>query len=260
MEVSGREVTTDLALANITTDNTNDNSNNDNGSVNERTPLATTVELNDAGFDFATIPASSDLADVSPTESSDDHQSLATLDTLPPELLEHVLYLVPPRQRQRAALSLARAVAGFEPSVKQLWTHMAVTRAAQIWPLWRKLKVEKRGAAAMRTFAMVRICCQQVESLAGEQTSGDQPNTTRCRTPCHAGPSASSAHMTLLVDRADRQESWRGDADILNKYVPTTYGHYWMWDSLRVSLWHSTPRTGTVPASSRNRRSPAARR
>jgi hypothetical protein len=158
MDVSGRGVPVDFATADTNTDtNTTATLVSVAGALDaacEPPPVATTVTHNTESSELAD---EHELACRSGSHASLPPTSTATspLTQLPPELLDHVLQLVPARERQRAALALTHAVPGFEPALRTLWTHLAVSRYQQIWPLWRKLKEEKRGAAAVRTFAMV---------------------------------------------------------------------------------------------------------
>ncbi|TXT07510.1 hypothetical protein VHUM_03230 [Vanrija humicola] len=82
-----------------------------------------------------------------------------TLADLPPELLDHILAQVPPRERQRAALALAQVLRGHAPATAHVWAHLPVGSARQVMPLWRRLMVEQGkarggGAAVVKTFGM----------------------------------------------------------------------------------------------------------
>lgn len=121
----------------------------------------------------------------------DDHGDLdpaASLSNLPPELLDLVLSHVEPEHRTRTALSLAIAT-GHSPSQRAIWKHVVVNRGPQLMPLWKKLMLEKKkgrsgGCELARTFSQVSIS--------------------------RRGPATTS-------DADEHKESWRGDADILNK-------------------------------------------
>ncbi|KAL1411811.1 hypothetical protein Q8F55_002778 [Vanrija albida] len=83
----------------------------------------------------------------------------ASLATLPPELVDHILSHVPPRQRQRAALALARVLRHHDPATRHVWAHVPVSSPAQVMPLWRRLMAEQGkprggGAPVVRTFGM----------------------------------------------------------------------------------------------------------
>lgn len=94
------------------------------------------------------------------------------LAQLPPELVDVVLTHVPPELLQRTAASLIQVFPDYPLSSKHLWTHVVVTKAKQLMPLWKKLRVEQNKGLGIENG--VRTFCQQ---------------------------------------------SWQGDADILNKWV-----------------------------------------
>lgn len=110
----------------------------------------------------ATAAASHDHDHAAAAHASSDAEpaAAATLADLPPELLDHILSHVPPRQRQRAALALAQVLRHHSPDTRHVWAHMPVSGARQVMPLWRRLMAEQTkarggGAAVVKTFGMV---------------------------------------------------------------------------------------------------------
>ncbi|WVQ93645.1 hypothetical protein IAU59_000721 [Kwoniella sp. CBS 9459] len=73
---------------------------------------------------------------------------------LPPELIDDLLYQVPPNQRQVTALALKRVFPDHPISSRHLWNHLVVYRAAQLMPLWRKLKSDEAMRNGVKTFSM----------------------------------------------------------------------------------------------------------
>lgn len=73
--------------------------------------------------------------------------------SLPPELLDLILFHVPAKQRTRAALALA-SVLGHEPARQALYAHVVVRRGAQLMPIWKKFK-DIETAKVVRTFSLV---------------------------------------------------------------------------------------------------------
>lgn len=99
----------------------------------------------------------------------------ALLAQLPSELVDVVLTHVPPELLQRTAASLIQVFPDYPLSSRHLWTHVVVTKARQLMPLWKRLRQEqKKGLGIERG---VQTFCQQ---------------------------------------------SWQGDADILNKWVDSS--------------------------------------
>lgn len=128
--------------------------------------------------------------------SSDPTQSTANNDEqqvpippilrLPPELFDHLLHHVNPEDLQSTALALSRVFPDHPISRTHLWRHVVARSKDQMIPMWKKMR-EMRGSArggpeATRTFSMVRLL------LFGRD-----------------------------IGFANRQETWKGDADILNK-------------------------------------------
>jgi hypothetical protein len=92
------------------------------------------------------------------------HPSTSLLHRLPPELIDQVLTHIPPQLLQRTALSLTQVFPPDTLSARHVWTHLIVHRAAQLMPLWRKLKTEgekgERGSLRhVKTFCQVSKLC-----------------------------------------------------------------------------------------------------
>ncbi|OCF44090.1 hypothetical protein I317_02043 [Kwoniella heveanensis CBS 569] len=107
------------------------------------------------------VLASSSGANAGPADASEDISSSSTETTtippilrLPPELIDDLLYQVPPNQRQVTALALKRVFPDYPISPKHLWNHLVVYRAAQLMPLWRKLKHDEAMRRGVKTFSM----------------------------------------------------------------------------------------------------------
>ncbi|KAK8861692.1 hypothetical protein IAR55_002515 [Kwoniella newhampshirensis] len=79
---------------------------------------------------------------------------LAPILTLPPELIDHLLSLVPPEQRQTSALALLRVFPHHPFAAKHLWTHLVVYRGGQLMPLWKKLREDEAMRDGVRSFSL----------------------------------------------------------------------------------------------------------
>ncbi|WVF66010.1 hypothetical protein IAT40_000748 [Kwoniella sp. CBS 6097] len=86
--------------------------------------------------------------------SAAETNSVPPLLRLPPELIDDLLYQVPPNQRQVTALALKRVFPDHPISSRHLWNHLVVYRAAQLMPLWRKLKADEAMRRGVKTFSM----------------------------------------------------------------------------------------------------------
>lgn len=73
---------------------------------------------------------------------------------LPPELIDHLLTLVPASLLQLTALSLLKVFPEHNISKRHLWKHIVVYRAGQLMPLWKKLKENEAMRVGARTFAL----------------------------------------------------------------------------------------------------------
>ncbi|WWD16385.1 hypothetical protein CI109_100811 [Kwoniella shandongensis] len=74
--------------------------------------------------------------------------------TLPPELIDHLLSLVPPQSLQRTTLALLRVFPQHPFASKHLWTHLVVYRKEQLIPLWRKLKEDEGMRDGVASFTL----------------------------------------------------------------------------------------------------------
>ncbi|OWZ26459.1 hypothetical protein C349_06949 [Cryptococcus neoformans var. grubii Br795] len=88
---------------------------------------------------------------LSPHLSSD---VLSPILRLPPELIDHLLTLVPPSLLQLTALSLLKVFPEHNISKRHLWRHIVIYRAGQLMPLWKKLKEDEAMRVGARTFAL----------------------------------------------------------------------------------------------------------
>ncbi|WVO24336.1 uncharacterized protein IAS62_005700 [Cryptococcus decagattii] len=73
---------------------------------------------------------------------------------LPPEVIDHLLTLVPPSLLQLTALSLLKVFPEHNISKRHLWKHIVVYRAGQLIPLWKQLKEDEAMRVGARTFAL----------------------------------------------------------------------------------------------------------
>ncbi|WRT65811.1 uncharacterized protein IL334_002760 [Kwoniella shivajii] len=91
-----------------------------------------------SSFDLGTRKR--DLAVPESKGKEEEKASLPLLLRLPPELIDHLLSLVPASSRQVTALSLTRVFPYHGISPSHLYTHLVIYRPEQLWPLWMKLK------------------------------------------------------------------------------------------------------------------------
>ncbi|OCF75120.1 hypothetical protein I204_03969 [Kwoniella mangroviensis CBS 8886] len=118
--------------------------------------------------------------------SSQDQQPLPLILQLPPELIDHLLSLVPPAHRQITSLSLTRVFPDYPISTRHLFEHLIVYNPRQLWPLWRKLKSINDG------------------EQEDPRSDGGEENRKITR-------SGGIKSFTL--------KSWKGDVDILNNIL-----------------------------------------
>ncbi|WVW80278.1 hypothetical protein I302_102256 [Kwoniella bestiolae CBS 10118] len=122
---------------------------------------------------------------------------LPLLLLLPPELIDHLLSLVPPSHRQITSLALTRVFPQYPISERHLFEHVVVYNARQLWPLWRKLKSINDHAQSH----------SQVDPLSSHEDLGVGVDT-KGRSITRSGAIKS---FTL--------KSWKGDVDILNNIL-----------------------------------------
>ncbi|WVQ77360.1 hypothetical protein IAR50_007045 [Cryptococcus sp. DSM 104548] len=92
--------------------------------------------------------------EVSTTGVSSSTPETAPILLLPPEIIDHLLTLVPASELQLTALSLLKVFPNHNISRRHLWRHLIIFRAGQLWPLWKVLKEEEMIRQGVKTLCL----------------------------------------------------------------------------------------------------------
>ncbi|WWC68508.1 uncharacterized protein I206_102437 [Kwoniella pini CBS 10737] len=85
--------------------------------------------------------------------NSNKEEKIPLLLKLPPEIIDNLLSLVLPENKQLTTLSLIKVFPNFyEILFKNLWKHLIIYNQKQIWPLWKKLKLIQNYSKEIKSF------------------------------------------------------------------------------------------------------------
>lgn len=137
--------------------------------------------------------------------------SVPPLLRLPPELLSLILSHVPAQQYQRTALALHKVFPDHGLAEEHLWRHVIVKRAEQLMPLWKAARVRRdrfKGMMAEQRMDDVVRRAQMRDGSDDEESDGDE-DEKEDEERVALGKKMGLGSFAM--------ESWRGDADLLNK-------------------------------------------
>ena len=154
------------------------------------------------------------------TSTSPPSLPLPPLLRLPPELLSLILSHVPAQQYQRTALALHKVFPTHGLAEEHLWRHIIVRRGEQLQPLWKAARVRRDAARSkMDDQDAERAAWNRARKRRGEdggsredseeESEEDEEDEVDDERRLRLGKRLGTASFAM--------ESWRGDADLLNK-------------------------------------------
>lgn len=153
------------------------------------------------------------------SSATDESPPLAPLLRLPPELLSVILSHVPPQQYQRTALALHKVFPDHGLAEEHLWRHISVRRGEQLMPLWKAARARRDRVKGLMDDqeAEMRAWKRNTRMRGGEGEEGDDDEEDEEEEE-EEDEDARRLRLGKKMGTASfAMESWRGDADLLNK-------------------------------------------
>ena len=133
---------------------------------------------------------------------------------LPPELLSLILSHVPAQQYQRTALALHKVLPDHGLAEEHLWRHVIVKRAEQLMPLWKAARIRRDRFKGMLAEQRMDDVVRRAQMREGSDDGSEAEDEVDEEEKEDEERVALGKKMGL---GSFAMESWRGDADVLNK-------------------------------------------
>ncbi|WWC88061.1 uncharacterized protein L201_002964 [Kwoniella dendrophila CBS 6074] len=149
-------------------------------------------------------------------EGNNENKSIPLLLTLPPELIDHLLGLVPPLERQITTLSLLKVFPEFknEISQKHLWENLIIYNSKQFWPLWKRLQKDQKESSSS-TSSLLESSSKTKNQINHHSSEEEEDGLV------FYGPQKEGELGGIMCNgiKSLTLKSWKGDADILNNIL-----------------------------------------
>lgn len=189
--------------------------------MHTQTASITTSETDGQGEGFVKVadipsPNTTTLISRSPDQDDQSPPAVSPLLRLPSELLSLVLSHVPTQQYQRTALALHKVFPGHHLADEHLWRHVIVRRGDQLMPLWKAAR-KRREQARDRLDQDRRDGASVGVKRANHNDHDDEIQDDMEEEEDEDGHYGRLALGKRMGVQSFAMESWRGDADLLNK-------------------------------------------